>query len=42
MRAAKPPNRLTAKPPQFSDITDRLPISYSTPRTRSSISAASR
>src|SRR5882762_5223519 len=24
----QPPNHLTAKPPQFSDITDRLPISY--------------
>jgi len=24
----QPPNRLTTKPPQFSDITDRLPISY--------------
>jgi len=24
----QPPNRLTTKPPRFSDITDRLPISY--------------
>src|SRR6185503_12636596 len=25
---SQPPNRPTAKPPQFSDITDRVPINY--------------
>jgi len=25
---SQPPNRLTAKPPLFSDVTDRLPINY--------------